>query len=437
MSETKLLTLQGPAGTRDFYPKDLAIRSWLFNDIWRNVCQLFGYSEYDAPILERSDLYKRKGGDDILKEMYIFTDKEEHEVCLRPEMTPSVARMVMSIYKSVLPPLKWYSIAQCWRFENISKGRKREHYQLNVDNFGAEPVKSEVEILCIMVEIFKKLGLTPDDVVLKISHRMILQKILIKLGVSFDHIERAFNIIDKIQKITREELYNLLETEIGLSTESIELVMKLVNITHIENLTEFLDEHDETLTEMHNIFQLAELANIMDWLQFDVSVVRGLSYYTGMIFEGFFRNLSWQRSICGGGRYDNLLEKYGYSERVPAVGFGCGDIVILEGLTELKRLPKINNSVDYCLISYADDLYGRALTIATELRKRAKSVTVYMKCDGRLRKAFNYADKIGAQIVILIAPNEIAENKIVVKNMRSDENKMITIEISEYLRQLD
>jgi histidyl-tRNA synthetase len=427
------ILLQGPSGTRDFYPSDMRKRNWLFSQ-WREISKKYGFQEYDAPILEHSNLYTRKGGDDILREMYSFKDREGISVCLRPEMTPSVARMIMAIYKKEVSPLKWFSIPQCWRFENTSRGRKREHFQWNVDIFGADQVKSEVEILSMIVKFFEQNGLTHNDVVLKISNRMILQKFLTKLGVT-DKFERTFNIIDKIKKISHEELSEMLGSEIGLNQESIDSVVKLTKITDITQLSEFLDPNDETVDEMTKIFSLAESSGFSKWLQFDVSIVRGLSYYTGMVFEGFFKNSTLQRSVCGGGRYDNLLQKYGYAEKVPAVGFGFGDIVLLDVLSELGKLPSFDSGIDYCVIAYSEDLYPTAAKIADRLRDKNKYVALYMKCDRKLKIAFSYADRINANLVILVAPDEYKQNKMVVKNLRVTTEKEITVDIDEYIEQ--
>ncbi|MBA3283645.1 MAG: histidine--tRNA ligase [Nitrosopumilus sp.] len=428
------ILLQGPSGTRDFYPKDMLKRNWLF-DQWTNISKKFGFQQYDGPILEHSNLYTRKGGDDILKEMYSFKDADGIEVCLRPEMTPTVARMaILELPKTVLP-LKWFSIPQCWRFESTTRGRKREHFQWNVDIFGAEMIKSEIEILSMIVSFFKQIGLTDADITIKISNRMILQKMLTKMGIDPDKFEKAYNIIDKIKKVSHDELSNMLQSEIGINQESIDTIVKLTKVTNILDLALFLDKDDNTVYEMVKIFELAKLSGIDTWLQFDASIVRGLSYYTGVVFEGFFKNSTLQRSICGGGRYDNLFQKYGYAKKVPAVGFGFGDIVTLEVLAELGKLPQFDSSVDYCIIAYTEDLYPNAVNIANRLRDKNKTVVQYMKCNRKLKAAFSYADRIGAKYAILVAPDEYKENKIVVKNLRLSEDNMNTFDIDQYINQ--
>jgi len=429
--QSQPILLQSLQGTRDFYPEDMAIRNWLFGQ-FRHTSKLYGYSEYDAPILEPTNLYTRKGGDDILKEMYAFTTGEGTSVCLRPEMTPSVARMVMATWRGAVTPMKLFSIPQCWRFETTTRGRKREHYQWNVDIFGAEKIKSEFEILSMIIKFFKQIGLTNDDVVIKISNRMILQKVLTNLNVETDKLERTFNIIDKIKKVTHEELSAMLMMEIGISQEAVDTIVSLTKITDISELRQFVGDNDETLNELMEIFALMKNCGFDSWLQFDASIVRGLSYYTGMVFEGFFKNSTLQRSICGGGRYDNLLQKYGYNESVPAVGFGFGDVVIIDVLAELGKLPQLNLGVDYCVIYYSEDLYPAACVIAEKIRDQNKTVTLHIKCE-RLRLAFAYADTIGAEYAILVAPDEFSKNQIVVKNLRTKTEKERKVGIDEYI----
>ena len=335
-TQTQVL-LQGPAGTRDFYPKEMAERLWLF-DKWKTTSKAYGFSEYDAPVLEHANLYTRKGGDDILKEMYSFIDQGGIAVALRPEMTPSIARMIMAICKKEVLPLKWFSVPQCWRYETTTRGRKREHYQWNVDIFGAVEVRSEVEIIQMMVDFFKSVGLTDQDVVLRVSNRMILQKVLAGMGVHEDKMERSFNIIDKIKKVTAEDFYSMLKDEIGLEPESVDILVKVTQVSDVSQLASILSSEDDTVKEMLEIFALLEKCGYSSWVQLDLSIVRGLSYYTGLVFEGFSKNLTLQRSICGGGRYDNLLQHIGFDEKVPAVGFGFGDVVIMEVLAELGKV---------------------------------------------------------------------------------------------------
>ncbi|CAH6421348.1 Histidyl-tRNA synthetase [uncultured virus] len=423
------------SGTRDFYPEDMRIREWLFTK-WKQVSEKFGFSQYDAPILELSSLYTKKGGDDIINEMYCFKDKEKRDVCLRPEMTPSLARMVMKILKEEILPLKWFSIAQCWRFETTTSFRKREHYQWNVDIFGSVLIKSDAEILSLIVTFLKEIGFTENDIIIKISNRQILQNILKKKNIDKENLIKTFNIIDKINKLPKEEIINLFKNQIGLNDDDINFILNLINLKKIDEFEILLDIDDDSMKQMKNIFFLTKSYGIDKWIEFDISIVRGLTYYTGIVFEGFFKSCDIKRSIFGGGRYDNLLETYGYPKSVPAIGFGMGDIVILEGLKLLNKLPRFDENIEFCIISYNDEMFPHAINITNRLRDHNKKVNLYMKTDKKIKLAFSYADRIGANKVIFVAPNEIKDNKMVLKDLRNTEDKELIVEIDNFFNNL-
>ena len=425
--------LDPPAGTRDFPPSKMRIRNWLF-DIWKDVSRKFGFQEYDCPVLEYQSLYTRKGGDDITQEMFAF-DLHNNKLTLRPEMTPSVSRLIMKHYTTEPPPFKWFSIPQCWRYEDIKRGRKREHYQWNVDIFGAERVTSEIEVFLIIISFFKRIGLTSDDVVLKVSNRMILQKVLNKMNVKENLFERTCVLIDKIAKLPQEELSQKLTEEVGLSNENINVIYDLCKADSIDKIAKFLGTEDDIYLEMKQIFSIAEKIGITSWLQFDASIVRGLSYYTGIVFEGFSKNLpNLQKSLCGGGRYDDLLTKYGYKDKVPAIGFGFGDVVIIELLKDMKTLPSFPNKTEYLIVPFNMSLYPDALQVSEKFQIKGYNTEIYTK-NTKIAKAYDYADRKGIGIVVLIAPDEWKENKIVVKRLRDDSiTKQQTIKIEKFLK---
>ena len=431
--EKFLISLDPPAGTRDFMPEDMRVRNWLFA-FWKNVSRRFGYGEYDAPVVEYEELYTRKGGDDITKEMFAFT-LGNNKLALRPEMTPSIARMMMKYYKTSPPPFKMFSIPQCWRYEDIKRGRKREHFQWNCDIFGAEKVLSEIEIFQMVTTFFEAVGLTSSDVILKVSNRMILQKVLDGMGVPKDSFARACVLIDKLAKIPKEEMTELLRTEISLTEEQVDTIYELCSVTNIDCLSKFLGENDETFLEMKKIFDIADKIGIGKWLQLDVSIVRGLSYYTGIVFEGFSLTLpNLQKSICGGGRYDNLLSSYGYKEQVPAIGFGFGDVVIVEMLRDLGKLPLCPTETQYLVVPFNESFFVEASQVAQLMRGKGINAELYTK-NTRITKAYDYADRKGINSVVLIAPGEWAEKKIVLKKLRETDTKLkqVTIELGEFI----
>ena len=423
-----------PSGTRDFFPEDMQVRNWLFN-IWSDVSKQFNYQQYDAPVLEHSSLYTvKRGNDDILSEMYSF-EKDGVKLCLRPEMTPSLARMIMQILPSSMLPIKWFSIPQCWRYESTTRGRKREHYQWNVDMFGTENVKSETEILQIIVAFLKKINLTTNDIVIRISNRKLLQKVLYNFGITEDEkFMKACNVFDKLAKLEKNDIRSMFKETVGLTDEQIEKILTFSEIKSFDELVQlnYLDKDDLVLNEMKNIFLNAKKLGFEDWLQFDVSVIRGLSYYTGIVFEAYSKSTEMKRAILGGGAYDNLLTTYNYPTPVPAIGFGCGDVVILK---ELNKLPSFEVKTDYVIIPFNDEFFADSCLVADKLREKGKTVEVYIK-KSKMNVAFSYADRIKANCAILLAPDEWSKGLIVVKNLRTNiesNEKQKTVDLNEYL----
>lgn len=424
-----------PSGTRDFFPQNLKNRTWLFN-IWTKISESYGFEQYDAPIVEHVELYTRKGGDDILQEMYTFK-KGDTSLALRPEMTPSLVRMIAQVYPTAqYKPLKWFAIPQCWRYETTVRGRKREHYQWNVDIFGADNVKYEIELFLILVKFFETVGLTSNDITIKVSNRKILQTVLGQLGVPSNLFESACIIIDKIQKLTPEEFALKMMDEIGMNLEGVEIIKQLTNVKSADELGEFIPFNDLGMIEVQNLFNLAKLVGIDDWLEFDVSIVRGLSYYTGLVFEAFFTNSEIKRAVCGGGRYDNIMQTYGFNEKIPAIGFGFGDVVIMEVLEDMGLLPKFDSEIDYVVVPFNEGLYPVAIMVSELLRSKNKYVLTYAR-GGKRTHAFNYANKVGADMVVFIAPDEWVGTKgvdgrddreggsIVVKHLREDATSIL------------
>ena len=424
-----------PSGTRDFFPQDMKKRNWLF-DTFKQISESYGFEQYDAPIVEHADLYTRKGSDDILSEMYVISDKEP-KLAIRPEMTPSFVRMAMQKYATnSYKPLKWFSIPQCFRYETTSRGRKREHFQWNLDILGADNMKYELELFSILISFFTKVGLTSKDVTIHISNRKILQYVLNFIGVPDNLFEQACVIIDKISKLSEEDFANKLINEINMDLNGVNYIRDLMKVTIIDDLAQFMPTDNEAFIDLKQLFTLAEQLHINEWLIFDPSIVRGLSYYTGIVFEGFFNNSEIKRAVCGGGRYDNLTQTYGY-DKVPVIGFGFGDVVILDVLEELSLLPKFVNKVDYVVVPFNDELYPASMIISELLRTKNKIVLTYMKA-GKRTLAFDYADRVGSDIVIYVAPTEWDNKQLVVKYLReTDKNKkQIVIDLNEFINSL-
>jgi histidyl-tRNA synthetase len=402
--------LDGPSGTRDFYPSDMQMQNWLF-DHFRGTAKSFGFQEYDAPVLEHVKLYERKAGEEIVEQMYNFVDKEGNHVTLRPEMTPTLARMVLN--KTNLQtgevrltlPLKWFSIPQCWRFETTQRGRKREHYQWNMDIVGVDHVNAELELLAAACNFFQRMGIGPDIVGIKVNSRAVLEAVLSKHGIKKgekdsdggDIFAKACVIIDKLDKIGGQAITELL-SELGVTAESSVDILKALEAPTVDALTEYIGYESEAVNEVKRLFELAKEYGIDDYLIFDASVVRGLAYYTGIVWEAFDRR-GELRAIMGGGRYDRLLELYGGEKcQIPCVGFGFGDCVIMELLKEHNKMPHFQGSgVDYVVCAFSPDLYGAAANISFKLRACGWSVDLMPTPKKKVAASFKHADTNGVR----------------------------------------
>lgn len=423
--------LVGHSGTRDFYPAEMMVQNWLF-DNFRESAKAFGFQEYDAPILENVQLYERKAGEEIVDQMYNFVDKEGKRVTLRPEMTPTLARMVLN--KTNLQtgevriplPLKWFSIPQCWRFEHTQRGRKREHYQWNMDIIGVDHIHGELELLAAACFFFQRVGIGADIVGIKVNSRAILEAILSKHGIKNgekdkdggDIFAKACVIIDKLDKIGGPAVSEMLE-EIGVVPESSADILKALESPTVEALTEHIGEETEAITQVKRLLELAKDYGIGDYLIFDASVVRGLAYYTGVVWEAFDRR-GELRAIMGGGRYDRLLELYGGEKcTIPCVGFGFGDCVIMELLKECGKVPEFQGSgVDYVVCSFSPELYGAAAGISAKLRACGWSVDLMPTPKKKVAASFKHADQTGARRMVFVAPDEISKGLVRVKDLR-------------------
>ena len=413
---------QGVRGTRDFYPEDMRMRNWLF-DHFIDAARLHGFEEYDAPVLESEELYTRKAGEEITQQLYNFEDKGERAVTLRPEMTPSLARMVMARAGALPMPIKWFSIPQCWRYERTQRGRGREHYQWNVDIWGTESIEADVELLSVLVNFFDAVGLTPGDLVIKLSSRKVLEEVLGSLGISGENFAPTCIVIDKMDKLPADVIAEQL-TELGLSSEAISTIQSTLTISNFDELRNALGEESTAIAELASLFAAAADYGISDWIEFDASIVRGLAYYTGMVFE--VRDRAGElRAICGGGRYDKLLSTLGGKD-LPATGFGFGDMVIMELLTEKGLLPELVSGNDDIVLAHSTELRGAAMSVASALRANGRSVDLILE-PKKMKWAFKHAERTGAERLVLVMPNEWEEGKVRIKNLDSGEESDVAI----------
>ena len=418
-----IIMAQGVRGTRDFYPEDMRLRNWLF-DNFDDAALLHGFQEYDAPVLESEELYTRKQGEEITQQLYNFKDKGDRKVALRPEMTPSLARMVMS-RAGVLPmPIKWYSIPQCWRYERTQRGRGREHYQWNVDIWGTDAISADAELISVLVTFFKSVGLTEKDLVIKMSSRKVLEEVLGSLGLEGDIFAKTCIIVDKMDKLPADVVSEQLG-DLGLEKSAIQTIQSTLAIKDMNSLEEILGKESAAVTELTSLFSALEAYGISGWIEFDASIVRGLAYYTGPVFEAHDR-AGELRAICGGGRYDKLLSTLGGKD-LPATGFGFGDMVIMELLAEKGLVPELIGGVDDVVIALSPELRNAAMSVATSLRNTGKSVDLVLE-DKRLKWAFKHTERSGAQRLVMVMPDEWKEGKVKIKDLETGEEEEVFIE---------
>jgi len=416
-----MIDLQPVKGTRDFFPDEMRLRNWLF-EVWRNVSEQAGFEEYDTCVLEHEELYVRKTGDEISKQLYSFKDKGGRRLSLRPEMTPSLARLVLQQEKSLSFPIKWFSMPQCFRYERMTKGRRREHFQWNADIIGQHEVVAEAEILMLLISACESMGLSTNDFRVFINDRRILNAILSQINVPQVMHSEVMVIMDKRDKISPESLSKMLE-EMRMTTKQVEQLNEYLSKSDLEELRENL-KNTEGIEELQHLMKLMETAGYKNYLQFDISIVRGLSYYTGAVFEVNSPEKQ-HRAICGGGRYDSLLSTYG-GETIPAVGFGFGDVVVLDVLKELKRFPELPRKLDYTIIPFAVEQIGIALKIASQLRLQGSNVDCNFSIK-KMKKMMQQAHESGAAKAILLFPDELSDDKVVIRDMQLHEQKPVRI----------
>ena len=413
---------QGVRGTRDFYPEDMRLRNWLF-DNFTNASLLHGFEEYDAPVLEYEELYTRKQGEEITQQLYSFQDKGNRKVALRPEMTPSLARMVMARAGGLPMPIKWFSIPQCWRYERTQRGRGREHYQWNVDIWGTTEISADAELISVLVTFFEGIGLTAKDIVIRVSSRKVLEEVLGSLGLEGDIFAQTCIIVDKMDKLSSDVIEDQL-SDLGHDSKVVMTIQTVLGIKDMNSLKEALKDESVAVSELNLLFDAIDSYGISEWVEFDASIVRGLAYYTGAVFEAHDRTGEF-RAICGGGRYDKLLSTLGGKD-LPATGFGFGDMVIMELLAEKGLIPELVSDIDDIVIPLNSDLRNAAVMVAASLRNSGRTVDLVLE-DKKMKWAFKHAERIGAARLVLLAPDEWSRKMVKIKDLDTGEESEISL----------
>ncbi len=411
--------LNPPRGTRDFYPEDFRLREWLF-DHFRDVAQRYAFEEIDAPVVEHAELFMRKAGEEIVEQLYHFELHDRH-LALRPEMTPSVARMVMARAGGLRFPLRWFSVTQNWRYERMTRGRKREHYQWNMDIWGEPGVGAEAELISACFQLFARVGLERTDVQMRVNSRALIEETLLAgpLKRRPDVFEPLCVVIDKVSKLGAEKVAAMLadpKGEVALSKAAAREVVDLLELRDLGSAIKLAPDGSKAAADLRALWDGLDAHGVADRVVFDASVVRGLAYYTGIVFEAFDSGASL-RSICGGGRYDELLETLG-GPSIPAVGFGFGDVVILELLSDKGRLPEFPSHVDDVVYAFTETERRAAIAVARKLRGEGRRVDLVLGSP-KLKRVMSDADRLGAKRIWLLGPDEVGRGVARLRDLAS------------------
>ena len=403
------ISFEPPRGMRDFYPEDMAWRNRVF-DAFRAAGEAAGFVPYDACVVESYELLARKAGEEVGEQIYHFNDKSDRHLALRAEMTPTLARMVAARQHELRFPLKWNTIAQCFRYERSTKGRKREHYQWNCDIIGEESVLAEVEVLGAAVDALRRMGLTKDDFRIHVSNRALLSELLAASGIPEDRHAQVFLALDKRGKMPDSEIAAMLRDG-GLDEAGVAKTFEIMDLKSLDALPD--GPAKERLTEL---FRLAGIAGFADCLEFDISVIRGLAYYTGIVFEAFDVKREF-RAIFGGGRYDNLLTTIG-GDPATAVGLGFGDVVVTE-LLKAKfgaeaPLPKKGVYIGYMFPEQRE----AALALAAKLRAEGECVDLALRKQ-KPKQFFAHAGAGTCAKAVFLGPDDIAAGKARMKDLET------------------
>lgn len=404
-------------GTRDFYPEDQAFQNWFYQSI-KEISELFGFQEYEGPTIESLELYAAKSGEELVKKQaFTFTDQSEKIIALRPEMTPTLARMVAQKLGELTFPIKWFTYGRRFRYEKPQKGRGREFFQWDCDILGTESYEADAEIIALAINFYQKLGLTPGEVKVKINDRKLLEESLLSLQIPQEKIVSVFRIADKRGKVGDEELVQWLNEE-GLSVDQARAVCSVLEEKNAYLKSEWLIK----------IFELLKKYGVAEYVEYDPGVVRGLEYYTRTVFEGW--DIKGElRAIWGGGRYDNLVADVGGKQKVPGVGFAMGDMVMAEVLKMYGKYPLlVTNKTKVLVTVFSPELYEKSLEITNFLRGQNINGEIYLDNPARIEKQLKYADRKQIPYSIIIGPEEAANNSVVLKNLLAKEQKTVLLE---------
>lgn len=401
-------------GTRDFYPEEMGVRTWLYQTL-RSVSELYGYQEYEGPILERIDLYAAKSGEELVREQaFVFEDRGGDPITLRPELTPTLARMVAQKQNELAYPLRWWSFGPFWRYERPQKGRTREFFQWNIDLIGVSSPEADAELIAICATFFQRVGLSGTEVKLLVNNRRLMDGELAALGIVGEQRKVVFHLIDRRDKLGAEE-WEKYTLEQGLNSE------QLFGLKRLLGDKELWKKSDELV----RAFAALEKMGLMDYVRFDPQIIRGLDYYTGIVFEA--KDMDGGRSILGGGHYDNLVAAVG-GDPLPAVGFAMGDVMATIVLGKYGKLPELRQTPANVLVTVfdAERMLG-SIELASKLRQAGIKAVCYPEA-AKLQKQLKFADRMGARWVLIAGPDEEAAGLVTVKDLETRTQETISRE---------
>lgn len=406
------LSFEPPRGMRDFYPEDMIWRNRVF-DCWRQAAVLFGFQPYDACVVENLALLQRKSGEEVSEQIYHFEDKSGRKLALRPEMTPTLARMIAARQGQLTFPVKWFTVAQCFRYERMTRGRKREHYQWNMDIVGEESVSAEAELLAAAAQSLRAMGMPDHSYRIHVNNRALLAELLATSGIEPSHHPAVFLALDKRGKITDEEIADLLKNE-GLDAQAVEKTFQLLAVQTLDQAAALATPESKAVQDLRDLFALAKIYGMEDRLVFDIAVIRGLSYYTGIVFEAFDTERKF-RAIFGGGRYDSLLTAIGGAP-TPAVGLGFGDVVVVEVLKDLLGEAAAAEKRGIIIGYMFPEQREVATRVARYLREAGESVEL-MLSKQKPKQFFSRASVSSAADAIFIGPDDVEKGCLKRKNL--------------------
>ena len=420
--------IPGPKGTRDFYPEDMAFREHIFSS-WRATCERYGFELYDGPMFEHLELFTQKSGDEIEKQLYTFEDKGGRLMALRPELTPTLARMVASKGTNLKRPVRWYSIPRLFRYERMQRGRLREFFQLNMDILGIKDVSADAELIAAVIDMMRDLGFTEEDFTVHISSRTLLEELFMHSGVTRESVGALFDLLDKKHKIPPDEFAGELSKLAGGGS----LQDRITSILSTQSLADVaaINPSLNSLTDLRELFSLLDDYGMGGFVSFDIGIVRGLAYYTGIVFEMFDKKRTL-RAIAGGGRYDKLVSLYGGPD-TPAVGFAAGDVVLGELIKEKSGGPALPPRSMVYVVSFDQERPSKAIETAGIIRRAGISCEFSLKKTG-VGKQMEQAHAARSRFVVFTGGDEEKEGKIKIKNMQTGEET--TVEAGKLLENL-